>query len=73
MRFKILESPMKNYPIEAQRKIVLACCVLYNFIKDMQPHDQFLTDLNIASNMDVGDAEGAQAAQFHVMSKAQHD
>ena len=70
MRFKILEGPMKNYPIEAQRNIVVAYCVLHNFIKEMQPYDLYLTD---AANMDVGGTKGAQMPQFHVTPETFHD
>lgn len=62
-RFKILGGPMKNYPIEIQREIVIACCVLHNFIKEMQSYDG-LMDENASSSMDVGDSQGPQLTQF---------
>ena len=52
MRFKILEDPMKNYPIEAQKNIVLICYVLNNFIKEMQPYDHYMMDPKVAPSMD---------------------
>ncbi|XP_027098942.1 uncharacterized protein [Coffea arabica] len=70
MRFKILDGPMKNYPIEAQRNIVVACCVLHNFIREMQPYDVSLPD---EVNMDGGGTEGAQMPQLHVTPEALHD
>ncbi|XP_071906029.1 protein ANTAGONIST OF LIKE HETEROCHROMATIN PROTEIN 1-like [Coffea arabica] len=70
MRFKILDGPMKNYPIEAQRNIVVACCVLHNFIREMQPYDVYLPD---EVNMDGGGTEGAQMPQLHVTPEALHD
>ncbi|XP_071940127.1 protein ALP1-like [Coffea arabica] len=70
MRFKILDGPMKNYPIEAQRNIVVVCCVLHNFIREMQPYDIYLKD---EANMDGADTEGAQMPQFHVTPEALHD
>ncbi|XP_027102886.1 protein ALP1-like [Coffea arabica] len=70
MRFKILDGPMKNYPIEAQRNIVVACCVLHNFIREMQPYDVYLAN---EANMDDAHTAGAQIPQLHVTPEALND
>ena len=54
---------MKNYPIEAQKNIVLTCYVLHNFIRKIKSYDQYFMDSNAASNMDAGDAERAQVTR----------
>ena len=53
----MLEGPVKNYPIETQRNIVMTCCVLHNFIRKMQQYDIYLMD---EANMDGGGNERAQ-------------
>ncbi|KAL0332531.1 UNVERIFIED_CONTAM: hypothetical protein Scaly_2154600 [Sesamum calycinum] len=44
VRWGILRSP-SFYPIDVQSKIIIACCLLHNFIRNEMPEDPFEHDL----------------------------
>ncbi|KAL4562309.1 hypothetical protein LXL04_034509 [Taraxacum kok-saghyz] len=53
-RWAILRSP-SFYPIQTQNKIILACCLLHNFIRNEMPYD-FVDDETVDTNTDEDDA-----------------
>ena len=54
-RWAILRSP-SFYPIRTQNKIILACCLLHNFIRKELPYDPLDDDDIIDTNNDEDDA-----------------
>ncbi|XP_027177992.1 protein ALP1-like [Coffea eugenioides] len=42
--FPILKGSMQNYLIAMQNNIVLACCVLHNFMRDYVPNDEYFNE-----------------------------
>ncbi|XP_062080258.1 protein ALP1-like [Humulus lupulus] len=53
-RWAILRSP-SFYPIKTQNRIILACCLLHNFIRREMPNDN--TDMHPENESDSGDEE----------------
>ncbi|XP_071905728.1 protein ANTAGONIST OF LIKE HETEROCHROMATIN PROTEIN 1-like [Coffea arabica] len=43
-RFPILKGPMQNYLIATQNNIVLACCILHNFMRAYSPADEYFNE-----------------------------
>lgn len=58
MRFSILTSPTR-YPVSSQGKIVLACCILHNFIRRTNGDDEYFTRSieNDIQEMDTDDVD----------------
>lgn len=45
-RFAILRGVVPNYTMTTQINIIIACCVMHNFIRDPQPNDMYFTNLD---------------------------
>ena len=43
-RFPILKGPMQNYMLARQTSIVIACCVVHNFIREQLPYDTYFLE-----------------------------
>ncbi|KAL0347869.1 UNVERIFIED_CONTAM: hypothetical protein Scaly_1802900 [Sesamum calycinum] len=52
VRWGILRSP-SFYPIDVQSKIIIACCLLHNFIRNEMPEDPFEQDLQDSREVGV--------------------
>ncbi|KAL7604732.1 uncharacterized protein LOC111885647 [Lactuca sativa] len=69
-RWAILRSP-SFYPIRTQTKIILACCLLHNFIRKELPYDPLNDDEVIDTNNDDDDADlGSQVEHITTIGKS---
>ena len=64
-RWAILRSP-SFYPIKTQNRIILACCLLHNFIRREMPTDN--TDMHPENESDSGDEEDSMDADGSIRS-----
>ena len=61
-RFKILGDRC-FFDYDVQVDIVLACCILHNFILGVDPEDMLLAETEELADMDVGDTEPMTVSQ----------
>ncbi|XP_027151924.1 putative nuclease HARBI1 [Coffea eugenioides] len=71
-RFPILKGPMPNYLMNRQVELVIACCVLHNFIRDEHPHDELFARESGEDEEDYADP-GAQPQQIDLSAAAQRN
>ena len=71
-RFPILKGLMLNYLMGRQVELVIACCVLHNFISDEHPHDELFARES-CEDEDLNADPDAQPQQIDLSAAAQRD